>query len=292
MRMIFLFIDGFGIGEDDVEKNPLKTGNASNIQYILENYKVFTTDACLGVPGLPQSATGQTAIFTGVNASMVLGRHLSGQPTVSLKRIITKSNLFSKLIKKGYRVTNSNVYREEYLVKMHDPKERRYRPSVTSVMTHSSGLAFRTAEDYKKGTGIYHDITGEILRSSGYDVELITPQEAALRLYKISRDHDFTLFEHFMTDLIGHKADMGEASKTVERLDLFLGALIKLMDFEEDVLIIASDHGNIEDVSVKTHTYNKVPTVLMGKVHEGVGITVESLTDIMPLVLQIFDMER
>lgn len=289
MRMIFLFIDGFGIGEDEVSKNPLKTAKASNIQYILKNCKVFVTDASLGVPGLPQSATGQTAIFTGQNAPMVLGRHLSGQPTVSLKKIITKSNLFSELIKRGYKVTNSNVYREEYLVKMHDPKERRYRPSVTSVMTHSSKIAFRTVEDYKKGNGIYHDLTGEILKSSGYDVELITPEKAALRLFKISRDYDFTLFEHFMTDLVGHKADMEEASKTIEKLDLFLGELIKLIDFEEDVLIIASDHGNIEDVTVKTHTYNKVPTVIMGKVPQVADLTVKSLMDIMPLVLQIFD---
>ncbi len=289
MRMIFLFIDGFGIGEEDDAKNPLKSGKASNIQYILENYKVFPTDACLGVPGLPQSATGQTTIFTGVNAPMVLGRHLSGQPTISLKKVITRSNLFFELIKRGYKVTNSNVYREEYLVKMHDPKERRYRPSVTSVMTHACGIPFRTTEDYKKGNGIYHDITGEILASSGYDVEVITPEEAALRLYKISRQYDFTLFEHFMTDLIGHKADINEAYKTVEKLDLFLGSLIKLINTDEDVLIIASDHGNIEDVTLKTHTFNKVPTVVVGNLPEKADASVWSLTDIMPLVLKIFD---
>ncbi|MDP4182394.1 MAG: alkaline phosphatase family protein [Bacillota bacterium] len=292
MKMIFIFIDGFGIGEDDSSKNPLKSEKARNIQYILNNFSVIPTDACLGVSGLPQSATGQTAIFTGENASKVLGRHLSGQPTVTLKKMISRSNIFSELKKRGLNVTNSNVYREEYLKMMHDPKDRLHRPSVTSVMTYSSGAQFRTTEDYNKGNGIYHDISGDILIKSGYDVELLTPEQAADRLYNISRHYDFTLYEHFMTDLIGHSADIKEAESVVEKLDAFLGSLLKLLNIEEDVLIITSDHGNIEDMSVKTHTYNNVPTIIIGKIPEGIKTQLKSLTDIMPFILEIFDLNK
>jgi len=38
---------------------------APNINYILNKAGAIPTDACLDVPGLPQSATGQTTIFTG-----------------------------------------------------------------------------------------------------------------------------------------------------------------------------------------------------------------------------------
>jgi len=287
MRMIFVFIDGLGLGAQDKFINPVYAANAPTIQNLLSS-SAIPTDASLGVKGLPQSATGQTAIFTGVNAPQVLGRHLSGQPTLTLKKIIIRNNLFKELIRMGFTVTSSNVYREEYLKKMLNPKERRYRPSVTTVMGLSVRLKFRNVQDYIDANGVYHDITGQIIKDSGYSVPLITPQEAAERLYRISRYNDFTLFEHFMTDIIGHKKDMELAVKEIELLDEFLRELIKLVDPEEDILFITSDHGNIEDISVNTHTMNKVPTVILGKLPKKSDIKIGSLVDIMPAVLSIF----
>lgn len=289
MKVIFIFIDGFGIGAEDSLINPAFAVDTPGLDYLFSNFKVLPTDACLGVPGLPQSATGQTAIFTGVNAAKVLNRHLNGQPTTTLKKIIIENNLFKELLDRGLSVTNSNVYRYEYLQKMCDPKDKRHRPSVTSVMTMAAGVKLRTVEDYDEGKGLYHDITGQILGESGYAVEPITPKEAAQRLYTISRDYDFTLYEHFMTDIIGHKMNMELAANGIKLLDAFLLELVKLIDFKEDALIITSDHGNIEDISVKTHTYNKVPTIIAGNAIEGIGQDIESLTDIMPAVLKIFD---
>ncbi len=288
MKMIFIFIDGLGLGSEDISQNPIKAANTPNIDYIFENFTVIPTDATLGVPGLPQSATGQTAIFTGVNASQVLGRHLSGQPTETLKNIIKQNNLFRELLAMGLKVTNSNVYRNEYLAKMLDSKDRQNRPSVTSVMTMNEGISFRTVDDFKCGKGIYHDITGKIIKESGYDVDIISPEEAARRLYSISRDHDFTLYEHFLTDIIGHTMDMELAVNEIELLDAFLGELVRLVDLNEDVIFITSDHGNIEDISVKTHTFNKVPTIIMGKAGERAEIRIESLIDIMPAVINFF----
>lgn len=288
MKMIFVFIDGFGIGSTNPEVNPVYAVNTPGLDHIFSTYKVVPTDACLGVPGLPQSATGQTAIFTGVNAAKVLNRHLNGQPTITLKNIISENNLFKELTNRGLSVTNANVYRDEYLQKMLDSRDRRYRPSVSSVMTMTAGVKFRTTEDFEAGKGIYHDITGKILMENGYPVSLITPEQAAQRLYDISRDYDLTLFEHFMTDIIGHKMDMQLAQEEIKLLDAFLGELVRIIDTENDVVIITSDHGNIEDVSVKTHTFNKVPTVLIGKHAEGIDAGIEALTDITPAVLKIF----
>ena len=289
MKMIFIFIDGFGLGENDTDKNPIMAVDTPNIDYIFSHFTLIPTDTTLGVTGLPQSATGQTAIFTGRNASAILGRHLSGQPTETLKKVIYENNIFNALLEKGFAVTNSNVYRQEYLDKMLDSTDRRSRPSVTSVMTLSSGISFRNTEDYEKGLGIYHDITGEILKKNGYAVDLITPQEGAERLYRISRAYDFTLYEHFMTDIIGHTMDMEMAKKEIELLDAFLGHLISLINFSENIVFITSDHGNIEDISVKTHTYNKVPTIIMGKLPEGLDVNIKSLLDIMPVILKIFE---
>ena len=42
---------------------------------------IVPTDATLDVPGYPQSATGQTAIFTGVNAAEIKQGHINVLPT-------------------------------------------------------------------------------------------------------------------------------------------------------------------------------------------------------------------
>lgn len=285
--MIFVFIDGFGLGERETARNPIAAAKTPGLDAIFRYYKVIPTDARLGVEGLPQSATGQTAIFTGVNGSALLGRHLSGQPTETLVEIINSTNLFKTLQEKGFCVTYANVYRDPYIKEMRNPSSRKNRPSVTSVMGMSVDMNFRTVGDYKEGNGVYHDITGQILIESGYDVELITPQEAAGRLYRISRQYDFTLYEHFMTDIIGHKGDMELAVAEIELLDAFLEALVKQVNLEEDLIVITSDHGNIEDVTVKTHTMNKVPTVFIGRLPDGVEPKVESILDVGAVVVEI-----
>jgi 2,3-bisphosphoglycerate-independent phosphoglycerate mutase len=290
-RMLFIFIDGFGIGEKDLMKNPVLAAKTPAFDRLFTQGLLLPVDACLGVQGLPQSATGQTAIFTGVNAPVIVGRHVNAQPTKPLRDIIEQDNLFKMLLRRGLRVANSNVYRQEYLDRMNDPADKRYKPSVTSVMTMSAGLQFRKVEEFNNGRGIYHDITGQIIVDSGYDSHTITPREAAARYYAIARENDFTLFEHFVTDLAGHKMDMQFAINTIELLDTFLSELLLLLDPEEDILFITSDHGNIEDVSVKTHTRNPVPAIIYGKLPDGFNVKIRSLLDIVPTVLAILNAE-
>lgn len=287
MRVIFMFIDGVGIGKKDKTLNPIYGTKSLVLAKLIEEAR-FKVDASLGIEGLPQSATGQTSIFTGINAPAALNRHMSGQPTITLKKIIYKVNMFGKLKKMGLKVANSNVYRDEYLKNMLDVKDRRNRPSVTSVMCMAEHMKFRTVEDFINNNGVYHDITGDKLKESDYQVELVSPEKAAQNVYALSRQNDFTLFEHFMTDIAGHKAEYEEAVGVIEKLDCFLSELISLIDFEEDVLIITSDHGNIEDISVHTHTMNQVPAIVLGKKAENVDLQIQSLVDIMPFILELF----
>lgn len=288
-RVLFVFIDGFGIGEKNPATNPVYAAKTPAFDKLFTDGILWPTDACLGIPGLPQSATGQTAIFTGVNAPEVVGRHINAQPTKPLRDMIEQDNLFKMLMRRGLRVANANVYRQEYLDRMNDPSDKRHKPSVTSVMTMSAGMQFRKVEAFNSGRGIYHDITGQIIVDSGYDSHTITPEEAARRYYAIALENDFTLYEHFMTDIIGHKMEMQPAILTIELLDSFLYELILLLDPEKDILFITSDHGNIEDISVRTHTRNPVPTILYGKIPEGFHMEIRSLLDIVPTVLALFE---
>ena len=79
--IVYFFIDGVGFGENDIEKNPFAKF-AKGFFLPLANKPLPTnskltegayikTDASMGIKGLPQSATGQTAIWTGINAPQV-----------------------------------------------------------------------------------------------------------------------------------------------------------------------------------------------------------------------------
>ena len=47
-------------------------------------------------------------------------------------------------------------------------------------------------------------------------------------------------------------------------MDLFTELLDELQDGNNHTLVVTSDHGNVEDLSVKTHTYNPVPLIVSG----------------------------
>ncbi|NJN93408.1 MAG: phosphoglyceromutase, partial [Anaerolineales bacterium] len=93
-RVIILFLDGVGLGEAEPEANPFMHAEMPTVRSLLgvshltrETAGTVTgqaallgLDACLGVPGLPQSATGQTTILTGYNAPAVLGEHYGPYP--------------------------------------------------------------------------------------------------------------------------------------------------------------------------------------------------------------------
>ena len=90
MGVLLLFVDGVGMGEPDPDKNPLFRARLRRLRLGRglpapdPAGLLVTTDACMGVPGLPQSATGQTSILAGVNARAVVPRTLVRVPDPSL----------------------------------------------------------------------------------------------------------------------------------------------------------------------------------------------------------------
>jgi bisphosphoglycerate-independent phosphoglycerate mutase (AlkP superfamily) len=50
-------------------------------------------------------------------------------------------------------------------------------------------------------------------------------------------------------------------------------------------IILTSDHGNIEDLSIRNHTLNAVPTIIWGADRERVAHRVRNHADITPAIL-------
>jgi 2,3-bisphosphoglycerate-independent phosphoglycerate mutase len=68
----------------------------------------------------------------------------------------------------------------------------------------------------------------------------------------------------------------------------FLKGILESFDYEKDILLMISDHGNIEDLSVKTHTMNPVPLIVVGKQHPHFSSRIKNLTHITPAVISYF----
>ncbi len=266
MSLVFVFIDGLGIGRQDAETNPLAAFEPRVLRLFQDRLGPFPssgrclpTDAAMGVEGLPQSATGHAALWTGENAAQLLGRHLTGFPNQQLRELVESRSLFLRLKRRGLQPVFANAYRPEFF------QRRPNWVSASTLMCESSGVPLLTLDDLRKGRALYMDFTNLLLRRMGFDVPLRTPSQAAQVLLEIARPCDLCFYEYFLTDIVGHRGTFEEAAGLLETLDEFLFNLVKGLEPEQS-LIITSDHGNIEAMDHSRHTANSVPTLLWGPI--------------------------
>ncbi|MDF7799943.1 hypothetical protein P4C99_10740 [Pontiellaceae bacterium B1224] len=283
LKILFLFIDGFGMGSDDPSINPLRNPRFPNLGKLLD--AAHPIDACLGVDGKPQSATGQASLLCGINAPQAMGRHIEGFPPPSLKKLIEDENLFSKLRKLGKQPTFANSY---WIDDPHKIPLR--RQSVTTVMTLKALKEVRHKQELLSGMAVNHDITRWTMHTRGYDGPLISEEEAAEHLQNVARKNDFTLFEYFITDRAGHSGNPEQVFQCLETLERFLPRAAEFGKEPNQLFLLCSDHGNIEDSTTKTHTKNPVPLIAIGTgaKHDSQWQSLVNLTDITPAILNLY----
>ena len=281
--MLFIFVDGVGL-RGPAADNPVNPEVCPTLHRLITEHAV-PLDACLGVPGLPQSATGQTTLFTGINASRYMGRHMEGFPGPSLRNLIAGSNLLLDLTRRGRRVRFANNYLADSIEEI---RARRFK-SVTTVAALTTPEALCLREDLLANQAVFHDITRATMRERGYTGPLITPQAAAEHLVQIALAYDFTLFEFFLTDLAGHARDRRLAVETLSLLDAFLTAVCAMAAERQMLLVLTSDHGNIESMEGHAHTLNPVPLAAIGPGAEEMLAGAASLMDVTPRVLKLLD---
>src|SRR5690606_8828065 len=105
-------------------------------------------DARLGVAGLPQSATGQTTLFTGLNAPQSLGHHLSGFPTPTLLHMLGIASVFKRAREAGRRVTFANPFPPGYFEAVASPRRRH---ATTTAAILAAGASLRSFRDLEQG---------------------------------------------------------------------------------------------------------------------------------------------
>ena len=109
-----------------------------------ERFLLKGIDACLGVDGVPQSATGQTTLFTGQNAAEILGHHYPAFPTASLQKILKKHSFLKQLTDLGVSCTFVNPFTEAYFELV---KAGKRKHSASTLSTLAAELPFRFESD-------------------------------------------------------------------------------------------------------------------------------------------------
>lgn len=304
MKFLFLFLDGVGLGNNNPNNNPFARVGMPTLQKLLggqtllgatapcefERATLIGLDACLGVEGLPQSATGQAALLTGINIPSEINNHYGPKPNPAVAEFLRESNLFISLHKKGRESALLNAYPPSYFEAI--DSGRRLYAAIPLAVT-SAGIPLKTVEDLYAGQALSADFTGQGWRDHlGYpDTPVYTPHQVGEKLTNLTRAYDLAFFEFWPSDYAGHQQDMGAACAMLKTFDQVLAGLLDTWDDQDGLILITSDHGNMEDLSTRRHTLNLVPGLVIGSqlARETFTSNLYDLTGITPAILQLFE---
>lgn len=295
MSVLWVFLDGVGLGPPG--DNPFAsldlpafhtlgggqrwTADATPIRRA--DHVFIPIDATLDVEGLPQSGTGQGALFTGHDAIRAHGRHFGPYPPTKVRPLVEQHSVFARLaaVVGAERLAFANAYPQRFFQMV----EARGRWTVTTLAASAAGVRLRGGDDLAAGRALASDLTGQGWRRLiDPSFESVTEAQAAGHLLGLLADHDFVLQEYFLTDKAGHSQDADRARDVLQSLDRFFASL--LGGLGDDLLVITSDHGNLEDLGTKSHTRNPVPLVALGPGADAFA-DAQSLLDVTPAIVRV-----
>lgn len=277
-RVLFIFLDGVGIGARDARRNPFfavrppfLTELLGGVLPSLRQRTIETReslclplDATLGVRGLPQSGTGQSTLYTGINTARVIRQHFGPYLYSTLKPVVAAHNVFARLRAAGaaHRLALANAFPQRFFDYLDGPR-RRMVAGMYAALT--ADVRFRDIRDLQRGMAVSTDITAARWAQIGHpDAPVITPYDAGRTLARVAARHRFTLFEYFATDKAGHERSPSMAAAFLRDVDSLLRGVYEHIDRTRTLVIVTSDHGNIEEIGIKTHTRHPVPLLLFG----------------------------
>jgi 2,3-bisphosphoglycerate-independent phosphoglycerate mutase len=300
-RVLVLFMDGIGLGPDDPAVNPFAAAQmptlfglfdgrrllASSAPYTSDLATLRAIDASLGVPGLPQSATGQAALLTGRNVAKEIGEHYGPKPNVAVAEILSQGNLFREVVQRGGRAALLNAYPPRYFEGI---RSGHRLSSAIPLAAMSAGLRLRTDEDLRAGEALAADFTGEGWASQPDfpPGPVYAAEEAGALAARLAMTYDLAWFDYWLSDYAGHRASLGEAVRLLSAFDRVLEGLVRAWSNRADLIVITSDHGNLEEYGRRGHTLNPVPLIAIGPrpVRDSFVDGVTDLTGVAPAILR------
>ena len=203
LHIVLLFLDGVGIGKNDTDINPFFRAQMPTLTTLCggelphtpfkkkstDQAEIIAINATLGVPGLPQSGTGQTAIFTGVNGAKKFGRHFGPYPPSVLRSVIAKKNIFHRLKVMGKSVIFANAFPQRFF----DYTEfGSRRLTVTTLSCQLAGIPLLTVQELQRDEGISADFIRTQWPELGHpEIKPITSKAAGEHLAHIVAQYRF-----------------------------------------------------------------------------------------------------
>jgi len=301
-HVLLIFLDGIGLGADDPATNPFAAAHTPTLDALAGGHKwlrttpridtgralFIPTDPRLAVPGRPQSATGQAAILTGRNVPREIGEHYGPRPNAPVRAILDQDNLFKRAVATGLKAAAVDAYPPCFFEAIQRGKRL---PSSLQHAVLSAGLRLFDEGDIYAGTGLSADWTGEGWREDlGYtDTPIYGRAEAGTLLAGLAQRRDLTLYSTWITDVVGHRGPLERGVALLELFDAVMAGLLDAWDDRRGLVIITSDHGNLEDLSTRHHTENDVPTVVIGAERHRFAEGLHDLTGITPGILRVLN---
>jgi 2,3-bisphosphoglycerate-independent phosphoglycerate mutase len=301
-RRLLIFMDGVGLGLDDAQINPFVRADMPVLRSLLEGQPLaagtapflgssstlLALDACLGVPGLPQSATGQATLLTGQNIPGNIGYHYGPKPDKTVAKHLKNGNLFNSLKSRGLRAALLNAYPPRYFEAI--ASGRRIYSAIPLAVT-SAGLPLKTDLDLNAGLALAADFTAQGWRDhlGLVDTPVLPAHKAGEQLANLASQYHFSMFEYWLSDYAGHRQDMNQAVLLLEEFDQVLSGLLNVWESTSDLILITSDHGNLEDVSTRRHTLHSVPALLVGptNIRKRFAENLSTIAGIAPSILDV-----
>jgi len=297
-RVLFVFLDGVGIGRPDPVVNPFLEARLPVLRGMLGNRLptldepflqhrgareavAFPLDASLGIEGRPQSGTGQTSLLTGVNGAELFGRHFGPWVPVALRPLVEEGSVLRRVVDAGRPAVFANAYPRGW-----SKSRGARRIAAPPLAARGAGLLTRAQPELAAREAISSEIVNEGWRARWPDENIppVTAEEAGRVLGRISAGADLTFYAHYSTDTAGHSGSAEESRRALERVDRFLGGVLANLP-PDHLLLVASDHGNVEELEAG-HTLNPALGLLVGPDAHARAGELRTLLDPAPALLR------
>ena len=298
-HILFIFVDGIGLGDNNSEINPFFAGNLPTLnattagqswgkmtqRHDNERTIFIPTDPRLGIEGRPQSGSSQAVILTGRNVPEMLGRHYGPLPNKPIRALLDESNFFKTVHENGESAKLISAYPPQRLAGINSGKKL---PSSIQYSAISAGQNLFSTGEVMSGEALTPEYTGypwrEHLKID--DIPVYDAFEAGKKLVKISRNYTFAFHSNWMTDYVGHRGTLEQAVSLLETFDQVMAGVLSEWDDDEGLVIFTSDHGNMEDMSHGKHTENDVPSLIIGADKDEFAENISKLSDFTPRMEQ------
>lgn len=301
IHVLVLFLDGLGLGRNDPDSNPLAAARMPTISKLLDGGSLVLDqapfegdlasleawDAQLGLTGRPQSASGQAVLLTGRNIPEEIGGHYGPKPNPAIRQILESDNIFIEVKQRGGTGVLLNAYPPGYFSAI---ESKRRLHSAIPMAVAAADIPLKTFEDLQSGLAISADFTGVgwNSRSDFPHAPEYLPKEAGELLAKLGQSYNLSWFDYWLSDYAGHRGTRIEAVRLLETLDAVLEGVLGKWNTDKDLIVLTSDHGNVEDLSGRKHTQNPVPALIIGPrdLRHAFTRRPKNLTSLYPAVLQ------